>query len=388
MTHQNRRKFSPRHLAIPAALTAGLGFVAAVVVTSADAPTPAVEATPVIPVVAEVAPPPVVAPVAPVAMPFSGAAPEAIGPGALSVRSIDTVADWKGGSLIVALDGSTIVVYEGTVRHVVGTAAKSSPGLAVTDGVALVTWTTSTAIMSATSTDLKTWSVATIAKRTQRGGAFPSPCSASIVAWVDVPTTNTVTGAMDGVGALNVSTLSGAGWVTSTLNTTASIVSCSGAHVAWRDDRSTSGELTKGIDTVRRARLDGSGEEVVVSGYDPAYHEDAATGDYVIGYHTVDAQAHVLAVVNGARSDVLLDGVGRFVAPVVVGGRWLAVWADYDKVSDDARDDSLHGTSANYNGAPVVIEGGAKGVVGGTSGVVGGEMVAVYTVGGVVTVVR
>jgi hypothetical protein len=35
-----------------------------------------------------------------------------------------------------------------------------------------------------------------------------------------------------------------------------------------------------------------------------------------------------------------------------------------------------------------VIEGGAKGVVGGTSGVVGGEMVAVYTVGGVVTVVR
>ena len=314
---------------------------------------------------------------------------ESIGPGDLSVRSIDTVADWKGKSLIVALDGSTIVVYEGTTRHVVGTAAKSSPGLAVSDGVALVTWTTSTAIMGATSTDLQTWTVNTIAKRTQKGGAFPSPCSAASVAWVDVPTTNVTTGAKDGVGSLNVSTLSGAGWVTATLNTTASIASCDGDHLVWRDDRSTSGDLTKGIDTIRRAKLDGSGEEVVTSGYDAAYDQDPVTGDYTIGYHTVDKQAHVVSVVNGAQTDVLLDSVGSYVAPVVVGGRWFAVWAHYDQASDIAlMDDSLHMTSASYDGAPVVIEGGSKGVVGGTSGVVGGEPVALYTVDSLIKLVK
>ncbi len=313
-----------------------------------------------------------------------------LGSGSLPLRSQRAITNWNEEPLVVLTDGTDIIVVESNgQRHRVTTLQPSTggPTIAASEDRVVVAWVTSTAIMASSSTDLITWTTpATVGAREQDGGPIPSmdwTGDGFAVVWVDAPKTNAQTGAMDGVGALQIAVGNGVdGWELSTLNTTTAIVAISGSTLVWRDDRSVEG--SSGFDSIRTANLDGSNETVISSGYDPAISVDGNA--IAIGYH-LGAEAHLRTTTDGKTwKDTVLDSTGKFVSPFVSNGVFGAVWVDYvdAAAAKDARNNAGHRTTALWNGVEYKMNDGETKTIQGQGEIVAGVPVVVYSVDGIV----
>lgn len=313
-----------------------------------------------------------------------------LGTGSLPLRSQHAVAAWNDAPLTVFTDSASIYVAESDgTRHKVTRLEPGSgnPTLASHENLAVVAWTTQDAIVSSFSTDLIEWSEPTVVGvREQEGGPIPSidwTGSEFAVVWVDAPKTNETTGAMDGVGTLQLATGDGVNtWTLASVNETAAMASISGSTLVWRDDRAETGSP---FDTIRLMDIYEGEEIVICPGYDPAVMVDG--NSIAIGYH-LGAEAHLRTSSDGGArwNDTVLDTTGKFVAPMVSGNVFGAVWVDYTdaEAAKDARNDAGHRTSAVWNDESYFMNKGASYTLQGQGSVIEGQAVAVYQVDGVI----
>lgn len=308
---------TPRRLPrwLLAALLGATAIGAASTVAVVTAPTSPVEApdTQTDPVVVEASPSPATAPLAAVPEPPAPLPPAPpIFSTASTVDSLDlpltsqrAAVAYGGGIALVGLDGGrvTVVLPDGT-RSSLGTG--SGPSVGVVGGELRVAYVHGPSVMLARWDGAK-WSTAVVGTKTGTGGSLPVVCG-DTVSWVDQAVT-------DGGGPLYVGS--------TRIADSASTVSCTHEGVYWRDQRDGS----RGA-TTRRAGLDGTGEEIVVTGYDASA---AACGDVrLVGYHTGSASAYVaISRAGGPWEPTLLDDSAKFVSVACSGASWMASWADY-----------------------------------------------------------
>ena len=376
------RSLHPRHLAIPAAVVAGLGIItAAVVPTLSEEPAPVV-AAPVAPVV-------VAAPVPVVVPPFSTVTN--LGPGTLPLRSQHPFAVSKGKALVALFDAGKVYVVEvaNGVRHeVTSVTGNPNPTLSAgPDGRVVIYWQSGRLIKSSTSTDLVTWTKAVTVATAGAGGPIPCACYTGtdhVLVWVTVPKESD-TGGMDGYGPLYAArTPDGKTWVTTQVAARSALAVCAeGANlVVSKDEARDRG--TVGVNAMMTYALDGSSPKLIGYGFDAAIATDGTT--FAVGYHEgVSAHLFISRDSGATWADTQLDQYGKFVQVGVTEGKVAAVWVDF-LTSADAQnprgDEMTHYATAWYDGTLYPLNGGKAGTTQGNLAIINGVPAVAYKADG------